>query len=104
MAVEAAEGLDDGLVTAEHAVDDEPDAVALVMDDDDLLDLGHLAADLEEVAQADLGDELAADGDEVAAVAGSALDGLDLDVLGDGRHGHDELVVADLDELAFDDG
>src|SRR5678815_4055366 len=101
-AVELTERLDDRLVAADHAIDDQADALALDADDHDLLEVGIVARDLEQLAQPDVGHELAAQRDDVAAVVRPAVGGGELEVLGDRRERHDEAVAIDLDEQAVD--
>src|SRR5579883_1544824 len=99
----AAERLNDRLVCAEYAIDHKADALVFVPHNDDLLDRRGIGADAESAAEIDVRNQLAAHGDDVAAIVAGALGTEQLDVLGNGGEGNDELIAADIEEKSFDD-
>ena len=103
LAEESPEGLDHGLLPADHVVDDEADALPVRLGDHDLLARGGVAGHAEPVPQPDERDQLAADLREAAlppVVAGAAHE---LDALLDDGERQDQVLVAEHDLEALDD-
>jgi hypothetical protein len=101
---EPSERLNHGLMAAHHPVNHQSHALVFVTNEYDLRDGRRNAAHLKRFAEIDIGNQLAANGNDVAAVIAGALTLRKFDVFGDCRHRDDVLAFARFDEKTLNDG